>query len=446
MLSIGIILLLVTMLHSFLEIRRAIKRSCLGIFHYIIVWYIFIYGFVPLNLYTNQNCLSLPFRSYWYDLHDNWGWLLFFYVLTYTALYLGYKHSKPTSYCIRLKGSSAKISSQYTIGLLLFCIGTISLLLSIKGYGGISYYVNNVNDIRYGVDENKNYAYAFIKMFSGYIVYAFILLYALTYHIKSTKQKTRLTISLLFCGILLVFYMLLSGGRATMISVFVFLLLLITLQTGKIPSKTIIVFFIPIVFIVFFGKSYISSLLSDNQTLFYDIASSRTSSYWETFMQEFCHQSMAQVTALEDGFGNRFWKDYFIWLFKPMRLWTSDSFYDSISYYTTNQVLGQWRAIIPPGFVGLALYNGGIITLLFQSMLVGIILRKVDSLLHNSNIQSNPLIMCIYLILFDSSWFALQNGDPALIIQASIPFLIFLLYLFLLRKMVIVKTNTHTSN
>ena len=111
-----------------------------------------------------------------------------------------------------------------------------------------------------------------------------------------------------------------------------------------------------------------------------------------------------------------------------------NTFYDSISYYTTYQVLGKWESNIPPGFISLALYNGGILTLLIQSIGVGGILRKLDSLFLNSRLRSNPLIMCAYLVLFDLAWFALQNGDPALIIQTSIPFLVLVIYLFTFGK------------
>ena len=219
-----------------------------------------------------------------------------------------------------------------------------------------------------------------------------------------------------------------------MITVFILVLILIIQQTGKIPYKAIFIFSIPVLFIVFYGKSYITTLFSDNQVSLQDLTSSREISYWEAFMQEFCHQTMSQVTALQNGLGSRLWKDYFIWILKPVRLWSSDTFYDSISYYTTYQVLGKWESNIPPGFISLALYNGGILTLLIQSIGVGGILRKLDSLFLNSRLRSNPLIMCVYLDLFNLAWFALQNGDPALIIQASIPFLVLVIYLFTFGK------------
>lgn len=434
MFTISIVLVLVTILHSTFEIKKAIKQSRLGLFHYVIAWYIFIYGFAPLNMYVNSDCLSLPFRNYWINLIHDWGWVMFFYLTTYVALYLGYKLTKPTPKSITLKPSAIQYNSQFNLSLLILGVGIASLLWSIKGYGGTSYYVDNISAIRSGTDDNKNYLYAFIRMFSGYILYAFILLYALSYSVNAKLIKGRLVLSFVVCCAFLSFYLLTSGGRASMITVFILVLILIIQQTGKIPYKAIFIFSIPVLFIVFYGKSYITTLFSDNQVSLQDLASSREISYWEAFMQEFCHQTMNQVTALQNGLGSRLWKDYFIWILKPVRLWSSDTFYDSISYYTTYQVLGKWESNIPPGFISLALYNGGILTLLIQSIGVGGILRKLDSLFLNSRLRSNPLIMCVYLVLFDLAWFALQNGDPALIIQTSIPFLVLVIYLFTFGK------------
>lgn len=442
MLVVGIILVLITSIHTVLEIRHAIKNHKFGIFHYVIAWFIFIYGLVPLCLYANRNFVSTPFRSYWESLHCYLGYILCFYCLTYIFLYAGFKFSKGSSYQITINN----VNKTSTISFWLLIIGASALVISIRGYGGLSFYMNHVSAIRSGTAENKSYLYSFIGIFSVYLLYAFIL--SLAVLLQRSNRRTKIKSSIIFVLSIapLLIRMFLSGGRATMISLFVLILILLLLQKGKLPILLTAVSMISILFIVFYGKIYIATIFSDNKMAFYDIAYQGGNTYVEAFIQEFSHQTMSQVVSLQgDLLGDRLLKDYFIWILKPVRLFISDPYFDSISYYNTYQVLGEWDSNIPPGFIGLALYNGGLILLVMQAIVFGMVLRKIDSLFFNSVIQSNALCMCIYLFLFDLSWYALQNGDPAIIIQASIPFILFICFLVTTRIVSIrkpIKQNT----
>ena len=100
-------------------------------------------------------------------------------------------------------------------------------------------------------------------------------------------------------------------------------------------------------------------------------------------------------------------------------------------------LLGDWDSNIPPGFLGLAYINLGIVGIVVQSYVWGRVIRILDDIFKRkikSSSTNLSLIFTLYIVMFDFMWYALQNGDPAIIIQSNLPLIVLFAYFLISKK------------
>ncbi|MDY3547632.1 O-antigen ligase [Riemerella anatipestifer] len=415
-------------------IIKSYYNQNIKLFDYILLWYTFIYAVVPLALiYDSRNIYHL-YRRLAYD--SDYLYEAVIFLVGYFFLIAGYY------YFYKGRGVLIKVSTFTDEGLFktartLLIIGFFSYLVYVYLYGGISYVMNNVNEIRYGADDNKNYFGAFFRIFSVFIMYSFILQLYLYFKGKYTKQLKKKLMFLLTLFILLVISFL-GGGRAAFISLFIYIFLAYYfLKTRKIKWIYLFLLVFSSLFIVVFGKTFLFVMFSDSVNITFDDVKTNQEKigFLTLFFQEFNHQTYSVTNFIQSDFDYRYLSDYYIWMLKPLKLFYPQSTdFDAISYYNTYMIMGNWKSVIPPGFIGLGFLNGGLLLVILQSFIAGIILKVIDKSFSRSDFTNSGLLFFIYLFLFNHLWYALQNGDMSLIIQGSIPFYLLLIYLLLFRK------------
>lgn len=428
-----VIIFLFVFIHSFIYTYSKYEKGKLNLFSYFVLWYGVIYGLIPIFYFVGGKDYMLP--MYW-PLIGDMNFLLesFIVLVGYVSLFVGAKSYNKKGFKI-VSNLGNKGDKLFNFSFFLFIIGILAYYYYIQLYGGLSYVLNNVSQIRSGTDENKNYLGAIIRMFSSFIVYSFIIVIFLFYKNYFKKSKIKF---LFFIAVTssLVLTALLDGGRANMIVKFIYIFLAIYFLRGKIKKRYILLVASIAMFIVFFGKTFIFSMFSTERVITFSEVNEVQNSigYSNLVVYEFNHQFLSLSNYIQNEHESRYLKDYIIWALKPLKLIDGNSFYDSISYYNTYLISGYWGSDIPPGFLALAFINGGILVVIIQNLIIGRFIRFLDVSFYSSNFKENGVLFFIYMYLFNYLWFALQNGDIALIIQSGLVFIVFFTYLFFTKK------------
>lgn len=429
--GICIFILICIIIHASVKVFYSIKYSTLGLFEFVLCWFVFIYCISPLFIIYSNDFINVHYRHLIIP-SNNYVLESIFILASYIFIIIGGATIKKTNWIILTKSNNDQ--TLFTFAIFFLVISFIAWTIYVSMYGGVSYVLNNISQIRSGVAENKSYLGSFFSMFTNLISISFFICIFLFFKKKIKKISLY---HLFFIIIIIVTFLraLTSGGRANIVLLLMSLLLSIYFLKQKLPIIFIIIFSLAAFFFILFGKVYIFMLMGDQSLDFYEVnRMQQETGYLNFFIQEFNHQFVSLSNFIQNEYDYRYFKDYFIWLLKPLKLLNSnDTYYDSISYYNTYLTIGKWQSDIPPGFIALAYINGGGLGVLLQSFLFGRILKWIDLLMNNSNFRGNGTIFVIYLISFNSVWFAFQNGDIALIIQSQLPFLILLMSLFLTR-------------
>ncbi len=425
--------------HSILYVVNSYRNRNIKVFDYVLLWFAVIYAVIPLiHIFTGGSYINDHFK---YLIHDYSFFCESVIILAYYFIMLvGYRTYADRGYRINTK--IVDEDKLFKLSIVLSVLALFSYAYYVSRYGGLEYVWSNVSQIRSGTDENKNYIGAIALMFTSLLSYAFIIQLYLFYK-KYRKRNLLFTPVFILTIIGMLLKSLGDGGRAAMISMFIFWILSIYYMKGRVKTTTLFIVVCISLFIVFFGKTFLFSMFRPNSNLTLQNVYDRQNEigFIDIMIQEFSHQLLSISNFIHNNFEYRYFKDYFIWIFKPVRFFTEDTFYDSISYYNTNMILGEWDSNIPPGSIGSAYINGGFIAIILQSFIVGRILKFTDNIFHNSNFKNNGVLFLIYIYLFNFYWYALQNGDIALIVQVSLVFFIFLTYLFATKILYLTKVR-----
>ena len=395
-----------------------------------LIWYAFIYCLVPLFYFENrENYYQVVYQRI-LSKDSNFIFESIIVLLGFIGFLVGYSTLKKNKYRIDVKLISDK--KVFTFALYLAFISILTYTFFISQYGGIDYVLSNVSTIRSGSDDNKSYLGAFSAMFSSLGIVSFLLLLYLRLTGYFKKKNIIYHLAFLLVALFVFFRMSFGGGRAALISIFIYILLEFYFLEKKINKLYLFGVVTLALFIVFFGKVYIFSLFSDYEVDFEEVRQRQgATGYMKLFVYEFNHQFLSLSNYVENNVDWRYLKDYAIWSLKPMRFFTDDKFYDSISYFNTYHINGEWESNIPPGSVAMAYINGGVFGVLMQSFIVGRIVKWLDLMFSSRDFKDNGILLVLYLLLFNTLWYALQNGDLALIVQGNIAYIALVLLLIL---------------
>lgn len=437
---ISIIIFTVIILTTICKITEPIKNKNFGLFDYFLIWFTFIYALVPLLIIGSNDYVFMSFIGLDKQNKTELQYIpeSLIILVSYLCIILGGK-IKQTYWSIKQINISDRSLFQYSI--LFFILSIFFFFFFISKYGGFDYVIANLSRIRSGVDENKSYLGAFMLILSDIIVVSFIICLYLKF---KGFFRGKVIASLFFYIILasVFFKFFIGAGRANIVLLFIYITLSYYFIKTKIPYRFLFIG-IPIsLFVIFYGKVFLFNIFSESNSIaFVDARNNQESySYFSMFIHEFNHQFFSMSNFLENNYESRYMKDYWVWLLKPLKLFDkSNTFYDSISYYNTYLINRKWDSEIPPGFIGLSYINGSLIALTIQSLLWGKLTKWLDLLFKNSDFKNKGILFVIYILIFNYGWFIFQNGDPALIIQYGLIYILLFSYLIIRKKIILVK-------
>lgn len=295
----------------------------------------------------------------------------------------------------------------------LTAIGAGSWLTYIQLYGGLDYVLQNISRIRSGTDENKNYLGALFRIFSDFLIFAAF------FSFSHYRAKTRWALPVFIILFAFAFGKLfLDGGRGGLINLFIGIYFIFVQSSGKIGFHLVMILTTVSYYIGTYGKILLFSLFTDIplEVLLYNAA--EASGGLANFVTEYSHQFLSTLIALEYSsvISDRFGVDLFVWLIKPLKL-LGVPVPDSVSFYNTYLITGDWDSEVPPGIIALGLYNFGVPFFWISIFLWGILCATLDKSFRNSGSATDPNVRAMYAIFFVFLQFGLMNADPALLFQ-----------------------------
>ena len=390
---------------------------------YSLVFLTIAYLWFPLFLYMDTINIS---KIYSFRIDDEIYFISSLIIFTFFCFfYLGYFAKRNTYYELIVK-KERKFRLYFII---IFFIGLSAFFTSIYMYGGFAYMLENISKVRSGTDENKNYIGAFIRIFSSYIEYAFFALFSYVLLNKQRVSKlVKLFLFLLF--LFTVFKLFLDGGRGGLLSLFVGMYVIYNYITYKFKIFYLSLAVVLALFVILYGKIFLFSLfIGENFANDFEFKIDFLSS----FMIEYAHLYMSMISAfMNDLLSERLFADFYYWIFKPLKLFgVSD--YDSISYFNTYYILGNWNSDIPPGIIAFFLFEGGILFVIIGSFILGFVYSIFDKLFHISNYNTkDPFILAFFAIYLHIIARVVLNSDIALFIQANIAYFILIIVFFMI--------------
>jgi len=364
-------------------------------------------------------------------------------ILVFTlCFYFGYFLAKKQTY--KIDAGIEHISSFKRDFFVLFLITTLCYLGYIYIYGGFGYVIENISHIRSGKDINKNYIGAFLRMFSDYYVFLLYALYAYFNQLKQSltsnidKNKLRSVAIWLFVFVAFVlFKKFLDGGRGGIITVFLGLFFIYTVQFSKLKLLHIFIGTAVVICIILYGKTILFQLFSENNIKDFSLGNDILGLV-SKFIENFAHGYMSIINSLIKNLGaDRLFADFIFWLFKPLKLLGIDSF-DSISYYNTYHLIGIWESDIPLGIVGFFYQEGGVLFVPIGAIILGYFFSHLDLLVLNSMRSKSPFIIAFLIVIILQQPRIIGGADIALYIQSIFVYVV-LFMIFLLSHRIRIK-------
>lgn len=402
------------------------KKFGLSLTFMSLVWSIVIYGLAPIALIFSYNEVASPrFLVNSYDIES------IIYVIPvivfFMSMYFGSIFVQNRKIRINLKLNTKNIRKT---SIVVFMVGFFSLMFFIYGYGGLDYVLSNMSNIRSGTDENKNYLAAFIVSFSKYMNLAFFIMLSLIFLSKNIQKKDYSI--LIIMAFFTLFSVYLSAGREAGIAFLISILVIYLAVYKKIPIIGVMVFSLLVFFYILFGKTFLFAINNENfdkdEFLQKGFSDTLLNSY-NIIISEFTHQYLSLVNFMAGNHDFRFFGDYGYWLFKPFKL-LGMNIPDSISYYNTYIVYGNWDSEIPPGAIAFGYIQMGILGVIIHGFLLGAFFKFFDVLFYPKR-QDSPLLLGFYALSVTSFTYILSNSDPALFLQNRIPNILFLVLLLM---------------
>ncbi|SSQ10401.1 O-antigen polymerase [Acinetobacter baumannii] len=421
------VLIAILFLFFLIAIIYEFKKNGFTVVFMSLVWMFVIYCISPLMLLISYDeVVSARFIGNFYDLNSIIPIIIIFIFLG--VFLLGSKVSLGTKKYIYLEKTN-----DTRIAFSLWVIGVLSLSFYIYSYGGLTYFLQNMSQIRSGTADVKNYFAAFIFSFAKYLNLAFLIIFIkfLKKEFYDLKQYVLLIVILISCF----FSLYLSAGREDAISFIVSGLAAYYFVKRKIPLISGILVGLFSIFYIVFGKTFLFAMNNEDfdtqdfieNKMFDDLENS-----FNLVIYEFTHQYLSLVNFLQNEFSFRYFGDYLYWIFKPFKLLGLD-IPDSISYYNTYLVYGVWDSEIPPGAVAFGYISGGVFGVIVHAFILGIIIGAFDRFF-NPKKQNNTTLLAYYAFMVSSLTYLISNSDPALFLQNRLPHFLFIVFIMFIYK------------
>ena len=418
-------LILMLFLTFFLSIAYEFKKNGFTVLFMSLIWMFVIYCISPLMLLVSyDDVVSARFVGKVLDLNSIIPLIIVFIFLG--IFLLGSRVSLGSRKYVFLERTN-----DFKIAISLWGIGALSLWFYIYSYGGLTYFLQNMSQIRSGTADVKNYFAAFIFSFAKYLNLAFLIIFIkfLKKEFYTLKHYFFLIIFLISCF----FSLYLSAGREDAISFIVSSLAAYYFVKRKIPVVSgMVVGFFSILYIVF-GKKFLFALNNedfDTQDFIENKLLEDFSNSFNLVIYEFTHQYLSLVNFLQNDFSFRYFGDYLYWIFKPFKL-LGLNIPDSISYYNTYLVYNVWDSEIPPGAVAFGYISAGIFGVILHAFVLGFFIGAFDRFF-NPKKQTNTVLLAYYAFMVSSLTYLISNSDPALFLQNRLPHFLFIVFIMMI--------------
>ena len=345
-----------------------------------------------------------------------------FFSLFYLGTFLGGKIALGRIFLFQDAPRSNNYMLEY-LSLTIFSLVCFSYFLI--SYGGLNNVLSNISNIRSGTYAGKDYVASFIGILSNIGIVSLGISFFVLFYSPKTNNKYSAFIIFILTLLFLTLKEFLEGGRGGILGIFVYLFLLVSFLTQRLP-KLIWIASLTIAMICFstlgkaglFNSTEIS--ISNNEPFAKSV---------DNFLGDFGHPFISVLALREQNLESSRSLAYSLAFFERIG-WFFGSPKESISHHNTFLLTNIFESNIPPGIIAWALYQGGIFYLGVVGILFGILTKYLDLLIaHIGRSKSYLTLSLITGLLLDSPRWVF-GGDLGIYFFSVGPF-IFTLFLFI---------------
>lgn len=361
-------------------------------FHIVYLVYYFVIPPIMLLLLDYTNLLSLHIIRFGFIANTTVGarylslllavigYVIFLFVFQKNIFS---KKTKLSSIDERIYETSGLYSILFRTGKIFSIIGIISFCVVIYELGGVSGMLAIAGSLRgYNVDISENFsaAGAMCLAMTGFLFGAAICLI-------SCRKKRKPGIWLAVVVLFLVLYLLYNQGRSPIVF-FSVCVLYAYLKRKGVKEKRIIGIFFGVALIVFFGSGSLRAMLrsvSSGQVVDLSLIDNIESTLSDL---SYPYANTLNVIGFVEKYGFRYFKDYLLWIpeILPSRLLSMIGIHlpetqtmTAIVSYEYSKGL-SYLGGVPVDFLTSGYFQGGVLGLVLNSLLVMYLLRKMDEI------------------------------------------------------------------
>jgi len=324
--------------------------------------------------------------------------IFYFSVLIGTKINIGFSGK------INIRSKKYPLKYYYKLAFILFAIGILSTIILISRYGGITFFIENVNTIRNGKVE-RNTGAAFIGLFSIYVSYSYYLILSIFLIYKKKKVKLKkLPVILIFLFVITIGVASIRGSREGLLEIFLISYLITVFITKKYYLRYIVLGIPLFVFFILYGKEFFSSYSFDMsetfKTIRYVASQNDALQSFKNFTHNFAHPFMSLNQAINitgTTIDLRFFLDIPYSFIFYLQLFGYDA-PDTITYINTFYAIGRFESNIPPGIIALLWYNLKIFGVFIGGITFGYLLRLTNDLFKQLTQDNRPLSILVYIL------------------------------------------------
>jgi hypothetical protein len=329
--------------------------------------------------------------------------------------------------------------------LFLMVLSAVSIWIYSSQFGGISNALRSAALARRGLDAIEGKSLIFFKHFMKACYIACYLLAANLYILKARRNRA-LVVTLFFLSLLLSFLVLfLKAGRGDFIIVLSVFYFTYVFVTRHFAVPVIAVISVLSLFVILYGDAIFVNL----KILWADFPGS-SATFTEKLHEEVTFDGLAKAfyrlfgnmqhpyTSLEMALRVHLTNDYCLRWFVDIPLGIVSLLPEqllgirvpgSISYVNTEFITGYYRSMVPPGYLGFAIYSMGWPGLILATFAFGWILRFMQTALINNmdKLHWGPFIFVLLGIEMAN---ILKSGDPRSMLLRDIVLIMSIYYLF----------------
>ena len=291
----------------------------------------------------------------------------------------------------------------------------------------VSFYIYGpellINNIRFHVLDKSHIGSFFIHMSFVSVIGCLLLL---------IKARERVSLNLILFAILLVpiciFSTIQGAGRGAILSLMIYVFLVYYFSSYRINPILLVSAIIIIVLFGVYGRTWLWMIYAEhNIGNFVEIEFSIV----PRFFFEFAFPSISFLVALDtvelSDWSLRLGSDFFIGLIFYLKLFGIDT-PDSITYYNTLYLVGEYKSSVPPGIMAFSVYSFGTWGWVLIGPLLAAGVYALQVLSERLGREGFIIFMPIFILL---SINFIMNADPRVIYLRFIPILLAWLVFYL---------------